>query len=69
MSRAFIKQELDNFLRAGTCRGCHQNMSETELWQKVSTKGTIDQKAPLEAMNKMITFMAQQGMKPAELKE
>lgn len=69
MSRAFNKQELDNFLRAGTCMGCHQNMSETELWKKVSTEGTIDPKAHLEAMNKMIKFMAEQGVKPAELKQ
>ena len=68
MSRAFNKQELDNFLRAGTCMGCHQNMSEAELWKKVSTEGTIDPKGHLEAMNKMIKFMAEQNLKPAELK-
>lgn len=67
-SRAFNKQELDNFLRAGTCMGCHQNMSEAELWEKVSTEGTIDSKEHLEAMNKMIQFMAEQNLKPAELK-
>ncbi|MBM9514411.1 hypothetical protein [Desulfogranum marinum] len=67
-SRAFNKQELDNFLRAGTCMGCHQNMSEAELWEKVSTEGTIDSKEHLEAMNKMIKFMAEQNLKPAELK-
>ncbi len=54
MSRAFNKQEIDNFMRAGTCMGCHQNMSKTELWKKVSTEGTIDPKGHLEAMNKMI---------------
>ena len=68
MSRTFNKQELDNFLRAGTCMGCHQNMSETELWKKVATEGTIDPKAHLEAMNKMIKLMAEQEIKPAELK-
>jgi hypothetical protein len=68
MSRAFNKEELDNFMRAGTCMGCHQNMSETELWKKVSTEGTIDPKAHLEAMNKMIKLMAEQGIKPAEIK-
>jgi hypothetical protein len=69
MSRAFNKQEIDNFMRAGTCMGCHQNMNETELWKKVSTEGTIDPKAHLEAMNKMIKFMAEQGVKPAAFKE
>jgi hypothetical protein len=68
LSRAFNKQELDNFLRAGTCMGCHQNMSETELWSKIATEGTIDPKGHLEAMNKMIRFMAEKGAKPAEFK-
>ncbi|BHH84877.1 cytochrome C [Desulforhopalus sp. 52FAK] len=67
MSRAFNKQEIDNFMRAGTCMGCHQNMSEAELWKKVSTEGTIDPIAHLEAMNKIIKFMAEQGAKPAEI--
>ena len=67
--RVLYKQEIDNFMRAGTCMGCHQNMSKTELWKKVSTEGTIDPKAHLEAMNKMIKFMAEQDVKPAELKE
>lgn len=69
MSRAFNKEELDNFLRAGTCMGCHQNMSEAELWKKVSTEGTIDPKGHLEAMNNMIKFMAEKGVKPAEIKK
>jgi hypothetical protein len=68
LSRAFNKQEIDNFMRAGTCMGCHQNMRKTELWKKVSTQGTIDPKGHLEAMNKMIKFMAEQDKKPAELK-
>lgn len=28
MSRPFNKEDLDNFLRAGTCMGCQQNMAE-----------------------------------------
>ena len=43
-------------------------MSNEELWKKVTTEGTIDPQGHLEAMNKMIKFMAEQGMKPAELK-
>ena len=69
MSRAFNKLEIDNFLRAGTCMGCHQNMSEAKLWKKVATEGTIDPKGHLQAMNKMIKFMAEQNLKPAELKK
>jgi hypothetical protein len=67
MSRAFNKQEIDNFMRAGTCMGCHQNMSEAELWKKVSKEGTIDAKSHLELMNKMIKYMAEQNIKPADL--
>ena len=58
------------------CSACHVlygtdgfYMGEAELWKKVSTEGTIDPKGHLEAMNKMIKFMAEQGVKPAELKE
>ncbi len=69
LSRAFNKKELDNFMRAGTCMGCHQNMSNEELWKKVSTEGTIDPARHLEAMNKMIQTMAEQGIKPAEVKK
>lgn len=67
MSRPFTKVEIDNFLRAGTCMGCHQNMSEAELWKKVSTEGTINTKQHLEAMNKMIRFMAEKEIKPARM--
>lgn len=68
MSRAFNKEELDNLLRAGTCMGCHQNMSEQKLWEKISTEGKIDPAKHLEMMNKMIKLMAEKNLKPAELK-
>ena len=67
MSRAFNKQELDNFLRAGACMGCHQNMSEPELWKKISVEGSIDNKTHIELMNKMIKYMAEQGVKPVDM--
>lgn len=54
MSRPFNREEIDNFLKVGTCMGCHQNMSETELTKKVSTEGTINTKNHLEAMNKLL---------------
>ncbi len=66
LSRAFNKKELDNFMRAGTCMGCHSNMTEKELWKKVSTEGTIDPATHLKMMNKMIKQMAKDGIKPAE---
>jgi hypothetical protein len=67
MSRAFKKQEIDKVMRAGTCMGCHQSMSEAELWKKVSKEGTIDAKSHLELMNKMIRYMAEKGIKPDDI--
>ena len=32
MNRALNKEELDTLLRTGTCVGCHQNMTDKELW-------------------------------------
>ncbi len=55
--------------REDTCMGCHQNMSNIELWKKLSTDGTIDPKSHLEAMNKMIKYMAEMEKRPAELKD
>jgi ferredoxin len=63
MSRALNKEELNTLLRAGTCMGCHQNMTDKELWQKVSEKGTLDPKQHLEMMNKMIKYMAEKAQK------
>jgi len=63
MSRALNKEELDTLLRAGTCMGCHQNMTDKKLWEKVSEKGTLDPKQHLEMMNKMIKYMAEKAQK------
>lgn len=67
MSRALNKEELDTIMRAGTCMGCHQNMSNAELWNKISVDGKLDPVKHLEMMNKMIQFMAEKNVKPAEL--
>lgn len=63
MSRAFNKTELDTVIRDGACLGCHQNMTDKELWQKVSEKGTLDTKQHIEMMNKMIKFLAEKAQK------
>lgn len=67
LSRAFNKKEIDNFLRTGTCMGCHQNMAEEDLWKKVSAKGTLNTKEHLDAMNQMMRYMAEKNQKPAEM--
>lgn len=66
MSRAFNKKELDSILRTGTCMGCHQGMSQAELWKKISTEGTLDPKQHLEMMKRMIKILGEKGIKPAE---
>ncbi len=58
LSRAFNKKELDTFLRPNTCMGCHQNMSEVELWQKVSKEGMLNPKEHQDKMNEMLKNMA-----------
>ena len=63
MSRAFNKKELDTVIRAGACLGCHQNMSDQKLWQKVSEEGMLDTKQHIEMMNKMIKFLAEKAQK------
>jgi len=68
LSRAFNKEEINVFLRTGTCMGCHQTMSQAKLWEKISTEGKLDPAKHLEMMNKMMKLMAQKNIKPAELK-
>jgi len=63
LSRAFNKEEMETFLRTGTCMGCHQNMSQAELWKKVSEDGKLDTSKHLEMMNKMIKYMSDKAQK------
>jgi hypothetical protein len=69
LSRPFNKEEIDSIMRTGTCMGCHQNMSEEELWKKVSTDGQLDIKQHLESMNQIIQYLGEKGIKPATLKK
>ena len=63
MSRAFNKKELDGFLRAGTCMGCHGSMGKKDMWKKVSTEGRLDEKKHMEMMMKMLEYMAAKAKK------
>ncbi|MCG8564101.1 MAG: hypothetical protein MI747_03370, partial [Desulfobacterales bacterium] len=63
MSRAFNKEELNGFLRAGACMGCHTAMSKKDLWKKVSTDGKLDPMKHTEMMTKMINYMAENAEK------
>jgi hypothetical protein len=66
LSRAFNKKELDTVMRSGLCMGCHQNMTQEKLWEKVSTKGTLDPKQHLEMMKKIMDELAKRGIQPAK---
>jgi len=63
LSRAFNKQDLDGFLRAGACMGCHQNMITSEVWKKVSTEGRLDPQQHVEMMSKMLKYIAERAQK------
>lgn len=40
--------------RTGLCMGCHQEMTNTELWSKVNTPGWVNNDAHREVMNKAL---------------
>ncbi len=54
LSRAFNREEIEGFLRIGTCMGCHNNMGSPEFWKKVSTKGRLDSAKHMELMNQLL---------------
>ena len=61
MSRPFNKEELDHFLRAGTCIGCHRYMGKMDVWSKVQMEGILTQKKHEELMGKMLKKAAEIG--------
>ena len=54
LSRALNKGERTGLIRTGLCMGCHQEMSDDELWNAVSTAGRLNDEQHIELMNKMI---------------
>ena len=40
--------------KTGVCMGCHQNMSNEELWKKVDTPPKMDVKQHIKKMNTLI---------------
>ena len=53
MSRALTKEMRDGMKRTGLCMGCHREMSNEQLWSKVSTEGQLTDEQHIELMNKM----------------
>ncbi len=60
LSRALPKEMRDAMERTGLCMGCHREMSNTELWDKVATKGQLNDSQHIELMNKMFKAYADQ---------
>ena len=54
LSRALNKEERTGMDRTGLCMGCHREMTNEELWKKVSTSGTLNMKEHIEKMNKFL---------------
>ncbi len=40
--------------KTGLCMGCHQNMSNKELWNKVNTKPKLDLQEHIKKMNELL---------------
>jgi len=53
LSKALSKETRDAMERTGLCMGCHREMSNDELWSKVSTPGQLNDEQHIELMNKM----------------
>ena len=54
LSRALPKKMRDGLQRTGLCMGCHQEMSNEELWDAVSTPGRLNDEQHIELMSKML---------------
>ena len=59
LSRALPKEMRDAMERTGLCMGCHKEMSNTELWSKVATKGQLNDAQHQDLMNKMFKAYAE----------
>lgn len=54
LSRALPKEMRDAMDRTGLCMGCHREMTNAELWSKVSEPGQLTDAQHIELMNKML---------------
>ena len=52
-SRSLTEEMRTGMNRIGLCMGCHQHMTEKELWAKVSTEGRLSDEEHIELMSKM----------------
>ena len=61
LSRSLTKEMRDGMNRQGLCMGCHREMTDVELWSKVSTDGVLTDEAHIELMNKMLKSYAKEN--------
>jgi len=59
LSRALPKEMRDGMERTGLCLGCHREMTNAELWNKVSTPGTLTDQQHIEMLNKLLRTYAE----------
>ena len=58
LSKALPKEMRDAMNRTGLCMGCHREMTNAELWDKVSTQGSLNDEQHIELMNKLLKAFA-----------
>jgi len=58
LSRSLPKEMRDAMERTGLCMGCHREMTNAELWAKVSTDGQLNDAQHIELMNKLLKSYA-----------
>ncbi|RMF11293.1 MAG: cytochrome C, partial [Alphaproteobacteria bacterium] len=63
LSRALPKEIRDGMERTGLCLGCHREMTNDQLWSKVSTPGTLNRQDHIELMNKLLKAYANRKKK------
>ena len=54
LSRALPEEMRTSMDRTALCMGCHMEMSNEELWSRVSSEGSLDVKQHIKLMNKML---------------
>ena len=60
LSRALPKEVRDAMDRTGLCMGCHREMTNADLWSKVSEPGSLTDAQHIELMNKMLQAYSKQ---------
>lgn len=59
LSRSLPKEVRNAMKRTGLCMGCHREMTNYQIWSKVSEAGQLNDKEHIELMNKMLKAYAE----------